>query len=166
MTRRPLRAKPSTTNNSGPYALPPPIGGWNARDALAIMEATDAERLENWFPDTSYIIPRPGSETFCTGFGGTVETMIQWSGGSTVKLLVGCAGALIDASSGGSSSGGNVIASGFTEDMWQGINFGAGGGNYLILVNGSDPCQGYNGTSASAGTRSSFAVNLLWSASM
>lgn len=146
--RRPLRASPSTINKSQPYALPPPVGGWNARDALATMPATDAERLDNWFPDTTFVGPRAGSLTYATGFPGTVKTMIQWAGGTTVRLLVGASGRLFSTSTSG-SAGYSTISSGFTVDEWQGLNFGAGGGNYLMLVNGANTLQAFNGTSSS-----------------
>ena len=31
-------------------SIPSPIGGWNARDSLANMAATDAVTMNNWFP--------------------------------------------------------------------------------------------------------------------
>lgn len=150
MPRRALRATPSTINKSQPYALPAPVGGWNARDALAMMPETDAERLENWFPDTTFVTPRPGSATFSTGHAGTVSTAMQWAGGSTVKLLVASAGALCYVATTGTLSSSATIANGFSLDTWQYVNFGAGGGNFLIMCNGTDPVQGFNGSSASA----------------
>ena len=149
MTRRPLRAGPSNTNIATPFALPAPVGGWNARDALATMPITDAERLDNWFPDTTYVMPRPGSDTFSPVLNGDVETIMQWAGGSTVKLLVAVGGALVYAATSG-TAGVSTVATGYSSDQWQYVNFGAGGGNYLMMVNGTDLAQQYNGTAASA----------------
>ncbi len=149
MARRALRATPSTLNKSQPFALPPPVGGWNARDALATMPETDAERMDNWFPDTTYVTPRPGSLDYSTGHAGLVSTAMQWAGGSSVKLFVASAGAIVNVLTSG-AIGSSTIANGFTSDFWQYVNFGAGGGNYIIAVNGVDPCQGINGSSASA----------------
>lgn len=148
MTRRPLRAGPSNTNKAQPFALPPPVGGWNARDALATMPPEDAERLDNWFPETTYVSPRPGSLTFAPQLNGDVESLMQWAGNGSVKLLAGVSGALVYCSTSG-TAGSSTIAQGFASDQWQYINFGAGGGNYLMMVNGTDKAWKFDGSSAS-----------------
>jgi len=149
MARRPLRAKPSVQNNSLGFPLPPPVGGWNARDALATMPITDAERLENWFPDTTYVAPRTGSETFNRAFGsGDVETIMQWAGGSSLKLLIAVGGSLLYIATSG-TAGVSTVATGYGSDQWQYVNFGAGGGNYLVMVNGTDTWKTYDGSAAS-----------------
>ena len=48
-----------------PYPMPPPVGGWNARDALSLMKREDAVSLVNWFPRQSDVISRPGYTSFC-----------------------------------------------------------------------------------------------------
>lgn len=149
MPRRPLRATPSNTNKAIPFALPAPVGGWNARDALANMPITDAERLDNMFPDTTYVIPRPGSETYSPRLGADVETIMQWAGGQSVQMLVAVGGSLVYAATSG-TAGAATIATGYSNDRWQYVNFGAGGGNYLMMVNGEDPAQQYDGSGATA----------------
>ncbi len=151
MTRRPLRATPGTVNKSAPFALPPPVGGWNARDALATMPLTDAERLDNWFPDTTFVTPRPGSLTYSTTPNAAVQTAMQWAGGTTVKLLVAVSGSLMQIATAAGTVGASTVAGSgvYTSNKWQYVNFGAGGGNYLMMVNGADPCIGFNGSSAS-----------------
>jgi hypothetical protein len=113
------------------------------------MPESDAERLDNWFPDTTYVSPRTGSETFSPALGADVETLMQYASGSTVQLLAAAGGALMHISTSGTANV-STIADGFSSDRWQYVNFGAGGGNFIIAVNGADPAQGYNGTSASA----------------
>ena len=39
---------------------PAPIGGWNARDALANMPATDAVTMTNWWPTPGLVTVRNG----------------------------------------------------------------------------------------------------------
>lgn len=153
MVRRALRATPSTINKSTPFALPPPVGGWNARDALATMPPTDAERLDNWFPDTTYVSPRPGSLTFSPQLNGRAKSLMQWAAGSSVKLLVAVGGALVYAATSG-TAGASTVQTGYASDQWQGVNFGAGGGNYLVMVNGTDPTQLFNGSAASVSSAS------------
>lgn len=40
--------------------IPAPVGGWNARDALANMPPTDAVKLVNFIPRGSYVQSRGG----------------------------------------------------------------------------------------------------------
>ena len=46
--------------------MPPPIGGWNRRDALPLMDSKDALRLDNWVPDTASVHLRSGFATHAT----------------------------------------------------------------------------------------------------
>jgi hypothetical protein len=46
--------------------LPPPIGGWNKRDALPLMDMKDAIQLDNWIPDTNSVHLRSGYSTWAT----------------------------------------------------------------------------------------------------
>ena len=41
-------------------SIPSPIGGWNARDSLGAMAATDAVQMVNWYPTPSDILLRRG----------------------------------------------------------------------------------------------------------
>lgn len=88
MTRQALRqtARKRVTQIQ---TLPAPIGGWNARDALATMPITDAIVLDNFFPDTNEVRLRKGFETHVTtGIGSTdVETLAEFNAGTTRKLL-------------------------------------------------------------------------------
>ena len=61
--RVPKRVKGQSLRDtvSGSQSFPAPVGGWNARDALAEMKPTDAIYLDNWFPRTSYVEIRGGS---------------------------------------------------------------------------------------------------------
>lgn len=59
--RSALRTKGLRAPHVTPTTLPAPIGGWNARDSLAEMPATDAIALTNLFPKTSTIDVRGGS---------------------------------------------------------------------------------------------------------
>jgi len=132
-------------SNSVRLNIPAPIGGWNTRDSLPTMEATDAITLDNWFPQTGSVKSRKGTEEFTTGFSGDVETIAQYdSGASQVRL----------AASGGnvytwtSSIGGTAtsIGSGFTNARWQTANITSN----MIWVNGADTPQNFNGTTLAA----------------
>lgn len=47
-------------------ALPAPVGGLNARDALAAMPPTDASVMLNWFPHQDRVVSRAGYSALAT----------------------------------------------------------------------------------------------------
>lgn len=60
-------------------SYPPPVGGWNARDALANMKPTDAVRLVNWFPRTTDVVIRGGDAAHFTGMDGDACTLAVYN---------------------------------------------------------------------------------------
>lgn len=50
-------------------SLPPPVGGWNARDSLAAMKPTDAVQLDNYVPGTENVYLRGGSTRHAQNVG-------------------------------------------------------------------------------------------------
>lgn len=120
--------------------LPPPVGGWNARDALASMKPEDAVILENIFPKQSECITRGGSELHCntTYSSAPVQTLAEYKSGTTRKLVAGVDGKLVDVT----TSTPSVIGSGFTSSIWKWVVFGG----KIFLVNGLDAPQDWDGT--------------------
>ena len=109
-------------------AIPAPVGGWNARDALDKMPATDAVRLVNWIPRGTFVQSRGGYSVSQSGLGGPVETLAAYAGSSNL-LLAAANGQFWDVTVSPVS-----IASGFTSDRWQQANHSG----KLIFVNGAD----------------------------
>jgi hypothetical protein len=70
-------------NRAVPHPIPPPIGGLNARDALAEMAETDAVILDNWFCQPSWVEFRRGKQLLAT-FTGNGETLMGYTGVQTV----------------------------------------------------------------------------------
>jgi len=58
---------------------PAPVGGWNARDALASMKPIDAVVLNNWFPRASFCEMRGGWASHVTGMTGTAKTLMVYN---------------------------------------------------------------------------------------
>jgi len=128
---------------------PAPVGGWNTRDPLDAMPEQDAIRLVNLIPGTNGVATRRGYTQFATGMGsGNVETVMEWVGGAgTAALIAAANGNLYDCTSGTPSS----LASGFGSNRWQSTLFrDSGGTTRLIMVNGVDTPQGYNGSAVAA----------------
>lgn len=145
MLIQPLRNNPGRRRVAQALARPAPVGGWNARDAIADMDPTDAIQLDNWFPGTDSINLRPGSVRYSTGVGtGVVDSLISYSSGATSKLLSCGNSAIYDSSTDGAV--GAALASGFTSNRWQDINFKG----YSLLFNGADTPQKFDGSAISS----------------
>src|SRR3990167_3288274 len=100
--------------------LPPPVGGWNARDALDQMAAEDAYELDNWFPRTSDVILRGGSAPHCdTTETADVEMLESITVGATSKMIAAAGGAIYDVTTATPSS----LATGYGSDRWNTFRF-------------------------------------------
>lgn len=131
-------------------AVPPPLGGWNARDALANMEASDAVDLDNWMPQTSFVEIRGGAVEQATGMGDNGKTLMTYNKrNGTSELFCGTDAGLYDVTSAGAVDAA-VLAR--TEGKHQWRTFGDGTNLWLIGCNGTDaPCY-YDGTTWTAVT--------------
>ena len=125
-------------------SVPAPTGGWNTRDSLVLMESSDAVELENFFPGQGYIETRKGYEEFITGLTGQVESLIEFTAGTTNKFLCANDDEINDITTGSVVN----LGTGFSNARWQYVNFNS----YLLAVNGSDTPQVYDGSSLSAST--------------
>ena len=148
--RTPLRQKSKVARGQTAtlQSVPAPVGGWNARDALAQMDQLDAVALENLFPRPTYCEVRGGCSDHATGMTGngkTLATYNQLSG--TNKMYCYTPSGIYDVSSAG-AVGSSKLAR--TEGKHQWVNFGDGTNNYLIAVNGVDKPAYFDGTTWTA----------------
>lgn len=125
-------------------SLPAPIGGLNARDSIANMPDTDALVLDNLFPSPTSVAIRNGCLAWATGFAAPVYTVACYSPPSGVRQLFAAANdAIYNVTAQGAI--GAPVVSGNSTDWWQCTNFSAAGAQYLVMVNGQDYMQIYNG---------------------
>lgn len=146
--RQAARTKGLRAPVSAPVSLPSPIGGWNARDGLSEMAATDAVSLTNWFPGTTECVLRGGYTQHSTGYPSQVETLMSYAGGAIDKLFAISNGGIYDATTAGAV--GAAAVSGLINSRFQYINFTTAGGSFLLAVNGADKMRYYDGTTWSA----------------
>lgn len=125
----------------GAVSIPSPVGGWNARDALEAMEPADAVELINWVPGNGVVTGRGGSLTKIE-LPGSVDSLIPYIGASSAELLAVYGGNISQITS---FTTPDVLGSGFVSDAWQYAAFD----NKLVLCNGQDAAQVYDGTTLS-----------------
>lgn len=140
-----LNTRKPQQQTANAVSFPAPVGGWNARDALASMKPTDAVALDNFMPQTSYVEIRGGYSSHATGMTGSGKTLAVYNvlSGSN-KMFCTTDSGVYDVSSAG-AVGASVASR--TNGKHQQVMFGDGTNNYLILVNGADKPLYYDGSS-------------------
>ena len=125
-------------------AIPPPVKGLNARDALASMAPDDAITLDNWFPRGNDIALRKGYEAHATGFTAPVETLMEYNGPASRVLFAAAGTEIHDVTTAGAI--GVAEVAGLGAARWQHTMFTTSGGTFLIAVNGVDAPHRFDGS--------------------
>jgi hypothetical protein len=144
---------PVKKKSSGSVSLPAPVGGWNARDSLGDMPATDAVYLTNWFPATTELVLRSGHTQWVTGITGQVDTLMDYESGSASKLFAIAGGSVYNVTNPGTV--GSAVLTGLSNSRWQYCNITTSGGSFLYMANGTNTPYLYNGTTWTSITSSS-----------
>lgn len=130
--------------------MPPPVGGWNRRDAVPLMDAEDALRLDNWIPDTNNVHLRSGYATHATiaATATAVESLIEYRPTNTAnsKLFAAIPTAIYDVTAAATASSTSIAVSSLTNGRWQHATMVNTSGAYLMLANGADAPRLFNGT--------------------
>ena len=157
---QPIKNNAQRITTSQNVSIPAPVRGWNARDSLANMPEDFAVSLDNMFPNLTSCDLRSGYESHSTGNGtGAVETLVEYAGPVTRKLISAAGSVIYDSSAAGGSTS---IATGKTNARWQTTMMGTSGGNFLFMVNGADAPIYYNGSAFVTPTLSSVtAANII-----
>lgn len=118
------------------FHLPAPVGGWNARDSLALMKPYDAIYLDNFFPSATEVEVRAGSALQATlPAGKTVQTLLAANKlDGTTRLLACAQDGVYDWTSGNPL--GSVYA--ITNAQVESVNINIAGTHYLWCCNGTD----------------------------
>jgi hypothetical protein len=145
--RMPVTSRESlTTSIDVTRSVTAPVGGWNARDALADMKENEAIRLTNIFPRPTYCEVRGGATNWATGMAAGGKSLMAWNGptGSN-KLFAGTASGIYNVTASGAVGAAETAT--VTNGKFQWVNFAvASGAEYLIAVNGVDKPLYYDGT--------------------
>ena len=127
-----------------------PTKGWNARDNMDAMEAGYAIAMNNQVPENGYLRLRGGTRTYQSesvsagkGATGSLETLVVHDAGGTETLIGARDGSVLTIDS---TIAATEIGAGFSNARWQTMMFNG----KLIMVNGADDPQEYDGTTLSA----------------
>lgn len=149
--RTALKAKQGTRSVvSRVESFPAPIGGWNARDAVASMSPVDAVELVNWFPRPSYVELRGGYAVHATGATGNIKTLATYNAMSGNSSLWGFTSSGVYNVSSAGAVGAAGLARTNGKHQWE--MFGDGTNSWLIALNGVDKPAYYDGSTWTAVT--------------
>jgi hypothetical protein len=134
-----LAGKHPVPKVSNATTLGAPVGGINARDAIANMDPSDALDMVNFFPSTLGCVVRNGWTVHSYNISGSIDTIADhYLANGTSYLYVFAGAVMLDVTIGGDASGFTPLVSGLTNARWQWINYPSSGGVYWIGVNGVD----------------------------
>ncbi|UQD69209.1 hypothetical protein JEY40_24650 [Bradyrhizobium japonicum] len=127
--------------------IPSPTKGWYVGANLSAAPKGTAYILDNAFPQQDYVRMRGGSLAYATGMpNAAVNTLIPYINGLSSKFFAGCSGSIYDVSSSGVV--GAAAVSGLNSSAYlEYTQFTNSGATWLMVVNGVDAAQLYNGTS-------------------
>jgi len=128
--------------NSQSVVVPAPHGGWNTRDAESMMPLEDAVILDNFIPSVGKVESRWGYTESATGAINYVESMFSYEALAVSELISAAGDNIYKGTNGVLTS----IGSGFSNAKWEGASFNAN----LLLVNGVDTPQKFDGSTLSA----------------
>jgi hypothetical protein len=137
-------AKPKPVHQT--YKFPSPSKGWVTNENLSQAMPGAARVMENWFPTQEGARMRGGSERHATCGGRMVSSLIEYVGSTTQKLFAAHNGGIFDVSSPLSASLTlTADVTGQTSDFYSFQNFATVGGDYVVMVNGTDKARWYDG---------------------
>jgi hypothetical protein len=144
-------ARGQSVTSAAATNLPAPHGGWNTLDALMEMEPKFAPIFDNWTIQREGVLSvRPGWRKWATGMPGRIGGLFTYNSGARKNLFAASGTGIYDVT--GSGAVGAAVTTGISAVGCQALNVAAGGGNFLLVFNGVDPAQQYDGTTWAAWT--------------
>lgn len=127
-------------------SIPFGTGGLNTKDPLPSMPPQDAVILENLIVENERVTSRNGYENAVDTFNFTnpVESLFEYASSNSNNQIISCAGSKIYTG----LTPPTEIGTGFSNARWQGLMMN----NYLLLFNGEDAPQKYDGTTLTVNT--------------
>lgn len=145
MFNRALQASTRTRQTSGTKIFPAPNKGWIRNDSIATPKPGGAEVMDNWFPTPEGCRMRKGSIKHAT-IDAAVTHLTAYTSGAG-KFYACDATSIYDITTPASASvAPTADITGKTSGDWSSVMFSAGGGDYLVMVNGADDMEQYTGS--------------------
>lgn len=129
-----------------------PVKGWVTAANLAASPKGSAQVLENFLPTSTGLKMRGGSQQF--GRAATaqpLESAMAYVGGTVRKMFAAADGSIYDLTAPAAADvAPTADVTGQTSDYYSALNVATVGGNFMMVANGTDDIQTYNGTTWAA----------------
>lgn len=142
-------AQPSTKTRkvSKPEIFLAPSRGWIRNEALAKPKGGGAEVMDNWFPTPEGARMRRGSTKHAT-IDAAVTYLAAYEVPGAEKMFATDATSIYDVTNPVDASVAPVAdVTGQSSGDWSHLQFTTSGGTFLVMVNGADDMQQYDGSS-------------------
>lgn len=143
--RAAVPAQVATQMQHAPFVAP--TGGWVSAVNFAAAVPGTARICENWFPTTTGLRLRAGSQIYATTGTTSLESAMAYIGGTVREMFAANDGDIFDVTT---PADPDVIptpvVTGQTSNYYSYANFSTVGGNFLTAVNGTDDLLLYDGT--------------------
>jgi hypothetical protein len=125
-----------------------PTKGWVSATNLAAAPAGSAQVLDNFYPTTTGVKMRGGSQKHGTAHATEpLESLMAYVGTSTREMFAAADGSIYDLSA---PADADVVpaaeVTGRSSDYYSHVNLANSGGNFMLTANGTDPMLVYDGT--------------------
>ena len=139
-----MRARNARVPVTRDVMFPAPTKGWVQSGNITTAGPDQAEVLDNFFPTAQGARLRGGSTAYAN-IGAAVVRMMVYSA-STDELFAATASGIFDADR--IAGGGTAFAdvAGLSSGDWSAVQTATAGGSFLVMANGANPVQYYNGT--------------------
>src|SRR5882724_7006339 len=144
---KPLRDKSQGQRSqiSTARSLVAPIRGWYVGSPMADAPLGTAFLLENVFPEYDFVRLRGGAIQFASGMTGIVRSLIPYTNGVIAKLFAYAGNTIYDVTAGGINPPFVVTGLNAVNEVSY-VQYSGTGPQTLVVANGADPLQFYNGT--------------------
>ena len=129
----------------------PPIRGWIRNENLAASGPAGAYVLDNFFPTSNSVRLRGGSNKYATIGTTEVKSLFTYKSGATEKFFAADINEVFDITSVADPDvAPSADITGQTSGEYGRAQIGTAGGDYLVICNGDDTPQLYDGSSWAA----------------
>jgi len=145
---RVLQQSTKAAQVSKPRVFLAPHKGWIRNQLLADAKPGGAEVMDNWFPTPEGCRIRRGSAKRATISAAVTHIASYFVSGGTSKLFATDATKIYDITSPADVDvAPTASVTGQTNGDWSSLPFTTSGGSFLVMVNGADSMQQYDGQS-------------------
>ncbi|MEO1140744.1 MAG: hypothetical protein AAFW66_00120 [Pseudomonadota bacterium] len=129
------------------YRFKAPVKGWYTNTSLADPSGSAAYILDDWFPEKEGMRLRGGLQRHATLPSGLIESFFSYQGASLVEFFAGMDGRIFNVTSPADPNAElTPVITGQTSNDYSAVQFATAGGEFLPIVNGSDPMFIYDGS--------------------